>query len=252
MRQLAEVAPGILVATGQLYATTSTVAAGRDGRCLVIDPAISAAEVRGLASELAGRGLRPEAGWATHPHWDHVLWCDELGDAPRYAAPAAAALARRDRAALIEAAEREVPGHDLELLGQLRPLEATRIPWGGPVAEVIVHDGHEAGHAAVYFPATRTLVAGDMCSDVEIPLLGGCGSEAVARYREGLDRLAALDVRVVVPGHGQAGDAAEFRRRLAADVSYLDDLEAGRPCHDSRISGWLVTEHERQGGILRG
>ncbi len=170
---------------------------------------------------------------------------------PRYAAPAAAAAAAGDRAALIEAAEREVPGHDLELLGQLRPLDADHIPWQGPAAQVIVHDGHEAGHGAVFFPAARTLVAGDMCSDIEIPLLGGIGPDAIARYREGLDRLASLDVRVVVPGHGHAGDAAEFRRRVAADVGYLDDLEAWRPARDSRITGWLVTEHERQGGLLR-
>ena len=252
MRQLHEVAPGVLVTTGQPYTTTSTVVTGPDGRCLVIDPAVTVADVRGLAGELAARGLRAEAGWATHPHWDHVLWCAELGDPPRYAATAAVAAAARDRAALIEAAEHEVPGHDPAVLGRLRALEADDIPWHGPAARVVVHDGHAAGHGAVFLPATRTLIAGDMCSDIEIPLLGGIGPDAIARYRDGLDVLASLDVRVVVPGHGHAGDRAEFRRRLAADVSYLDDLAAWRPCHDSRITGWLRAEHERQGGVLRG
>ena len=252
MRQLAEVAPGVLVATGQPYTTTSTVVIGHDGRCLVIDPAITPAEVRGLAAELAVRGLRAEAGWCTHPHWDHVLWCEELGQPPRYGTPAAAEAAARDRAALIDAAEREVPGHDLQLLGQLQPLETDHIPWHGPPAQVIAHDGHETGHGAVFLPVTRTLIAGDMCSDIEFPLLGGIGPDAIARYRHGLDRLASLDVRAVVPGHGHAGDGNEFRRRLAADAGYLHDLEAGRPCHDSRITGWLVTEHERQGGVLPG
>ncbi|MGO8959763.1 MAG: MBL fold metallo-hydrolase [Streptosporangiaceae bacterium] len=252
MRQLAEVAPGVLVATGEPYTTTSTVVTGHDDRCLVIDPAITVADLLGLAGELDARGLRAQAGWATHPHWDHVLWSRELGDGPRYATPAAAAAAARDRAALIEAAELEVPGHDAELLGQLRPLEADQIPWHGPPAQVIAHEGHETGHGAVFLPSTRTLVAGDMCSDIEIPLLGGMGPDAIARYRDGLDRLAALDVRVVVPGHGHAGDRTEFRRRLAADIAYLDDLEAERPCHDRRITGWLATEHERQGGVVHG
>lgn len=247
MRRLAEVAPGILMGTGQPYTTTTTVVTGNDGRCLVIDPAITVTDVRGLAGELAARGLRASAGWATHAHWDHVLWCEELGDAPRYAAPATVATVAAHRTALIEAAEREVPGHDLELFGRLEALDADRIPWHGPAAQVIVHDGHEAGHGAVFFPATGTLVAGDMCSDVEIPLLG-TGAGAVGRYRDGLDRLASLEVRIVVPGHGHAGDTAEFRRRLAADIGYLDDLEAGRPSGDARITGWLRTEHERQGG----
>jgi hydroxyacylglutathione hydrolase len=251
MRQLAEIAPGILTGTGQPYTTTTTVVTGNGGRCLVIDPAITVADVRGLADELAARGLWAEAGWATHAHWDHVLWCEELGGAPRYAAPAAVATMAAGRTSLIEAAEREVPGHNLELFGQLRALYADRIPWHGPAAQVIVHDGHEIGHGAVFLPATGTLVAGDMCSDIEIPLLGA-GPGAAGRYRDGLDRLASLPVRVVVPGHGHAGDAAEFRRRLAADVRYLDDLEAGRPSRDSRITGWLRTEHERQVGLQRG
>ena len=252
MRQLAEVAPGVLVATGQPYTTTSTVVIGLGGRCLVIDPAITPADVRGLAAELAARGVRAEAGWATHPHWDHVLWCEELGDAPRFATPAAVEAAARDRAALIAAAEREVPGHDLDLVGRLRPLAAAHIPWHGPPAQVIVHSGHAVGHGAVFLPATRTLIAGDMCSDIEIPLLGGIGPDHIAAYRDGLDRLASLDVRIVVPGHGHIGDGNEFRRRLAADASYLTDLADSRPCHDSRIVGWLVTEHERQGGVLPG
>jgi hydroxyacylglutathione hydrolase len=251
MRHLAEVAPGILVATGQPYTTTSTVVTGHDGRCLVIDPAITVTDVRALAGELAARGMQAEAGWATHAHWDHVLWCAELGDAPRYALPAAAAVAAHDRAVLIEEADREVPGHDPEYLGRLLALEADVIPWHGPAARVIAHDGHAAGHGAVFLAVTGTLVAGDMCSDIEIPLLG-TGPDAVGRYRDGLDRLASLDVRVVVPGHGHAGDGGEFRRRLAADLRYLDDLEAGRPSRDSRISGWLRTEHERQAGLPPG
>jgi hydroxyacylglutathione hydrolase len=251
VRQLAEVAPGVLVATGEPYTTTTTVVAGDAGRCLVIDPAITRADLLGLATELAARGLRPEAGWATHAHWDHLLWCAELGDVPRYAAPAAAAMAARNRTAVIEAAEHEVPGHDGDLVALLLPLDADYIPWHGLPAQVIVHDGHAAGHGAVYLRATGTLVAGDMCSDIEIPLLGD-GPDAIGRYRDGLDRLGSLDVRTVVPGHGHVGDAAEFRRRLAADVTYLDDLAAGCPSCDARITGWLRAEHERQAGPRHG
>jgi len=51
-----------------------TVVAGPDGSCLVIDPAMTPAAIAGLAAALSARGLRPAAGWSTHPHWDHVLW----------------------------------------------------------------------------------------------------------------------------------------------------------------------------------
>src|SRR5690242_16630354 len=88
--RIAEIAPGVLVATSDLYLTTTTVVTGPDGGCLVIDPAITVADVGALAAELRARGLTPLAAFATHPHWDHVLWSAELGDVPRYASPRAA------------------------------------------------------------------------------------------------------------------------------------------------------------------
>src|SRR5215470_18623490 len=88
--QMAEIAPGVLVATSKLYLRTTTVVTGPDGGCLVIDPAITVADVSALAAELRARELTPVAGFATHPHWDHVLWSARLGDVPRYASPRAA------------------------------------------------------------------------------------------------------------------------------------------------------------------
>jgi glyoxylase-like metal-dependent hydrolase (beta-lactamase superfamily II) len=89
--RIAALSPGVLVATSDLYMTTSTVVTAPDGGCLVIDPAITVADVSALAVELQARGLTPVAGFATRPHWDHVLWSAELGDVPRYASPRVAA-----------------------------------------------------------------------------------------------------------------------------------------------------------------
>jgi hydroxyacylglutathione hydrolase len=254
VRELTEVAPGVLVATAVQYTTTSTVVVGRGCGCLVVDPAVTVAEVTGLAAALAGAGLRPLAGWSTHPHWDHVLWCAQLGDGPRYATPRAAAVAQRERAGLIDGVNAAAPGHDLELFGRLTALAADSIPWDGPAALVIEHDAHELGHGAVFLPESGVLLAGDMLSDLEIPLLSAGEDDPVGRYRAGLEKLAAVaDVRVLVPGHGHPGDRAEFGRRVAADLRYLDALERGAAAagQDERIgAGWLRAEHDRQFGLL--
>lgn len=256
MRELTEVAPGVLVATAVQYTTTSTVVTGTSGACLVVDPAVTVAEVTGLAAELGGRGLRPVAGWSTHPHWDHVLWCAALGDVPRYATMRAAEVAERERDGLIAGVAASAPGHDLELFGRITALDGHRIPWDGPAAMIVEHDAHEAGHGAIFMPETGTLLAGDMLSDLEIPLLSTDDGDPVARYRTGLERLAALDVvRIVVPGHGHVGDGIEFRRRVTADLRYLDDLERGSSAaaQDERIgTGWLRAEHDRQFRMLHG
>jgi len=251
-----EIAPGVLVATGVLYTTTTTVVAGPegsglDGSCLVIDPAVTVAEIVGLAAALAARGLRPVLGWSTHPHWDHVLWHASLGDVPRYATPAAAAAARNERGKLAAAAQ-SVPGHDLPLIGKVTPLSGTSIPWDGPAAELIVHDGHAPGHGAVFLPDSGVLIAGDMCSDIEMPFVvypgePGAFMDRLRDYRAGLSQLAAVTgVRQVVPGHGHVGDAAELRRRVEADFAYLDLLERGMPSGDPRISGYARAFHEKQ------
>ncbi len=246
MGRLTEIAPGVLVATSSFALMTSTVVAGPGGGCLLIDPGVTVAELAGLAGELAERSLVPVVAWSTHPHWDHVLWSRELGHAPRYAAPAAVAIAETERAGMVEGVEGSAPGHDLGLFGRLVALDAQAIPWDGPVAELIVHDAHAPGHGAVFLPDTGVLVAGDMCSDVEIPLLDTAAEDAFGDYRTGLSRLAAVSgVRQVVPGHGHVGDAAEFRRRLVADSGYLDALAQRQPFDDGRITrDWMRDAHE--------
>jgi hydroxyacylglutathione hydrolase len=246
-----EVAPGIWVATADKYTTTTTVVAGAGGSCLVADPAVSPADLDALSSWLSSRGLRPAVGWSTHPHWDHVLWSRGLGaDVVRYATPRASRTAERELPGLTEGVQESAPGHDLALFGRVAPLAAAEVPWDGPRAVVIAHDAHAPGHGALFLPDSGVLVAGDMCSDIEIPLPDldrSQASDPFGAYRHGLGLLASQPgVRVVVPGHGHVGDAAEFSRRVATDFAYLDAVEAGRDPRDPRLAQeWLRAEHER-------
>jgi hydroxyacylglutathione hydrolase len=256
MRRFANVAPGVLVTTSDLLTCTSTVVVGNDGGCLLVDPAVTVADLPALASGLADYGLRPVAGFSTHPHWDHVLWSRELGDVPRYAAPAAVRIIRDERAEQIAELDRTAPGHDMDLFGRLvaLPPDATLVPWDGPEVQVIVHDGHAPGHAALFIPHAGVLVAGDMLSDIEIPLLDTVAADPLGDYRAGLARLAAVDgVRFSVPGHGHVGDAAEFRRRVDADSRYLDLLAAGEQFDDPRATvEWQRAAHREQLRVVAG
>lgn len=248
---MAEVAPGVFVATAELYMTTTTVVVGADGGCLVIDPAVTPADVAALGSWLGSRGLRPVAGWSTHPHWDHLLWGRELGaDVPRYATPAAVVAVSSRRAELLAELAESAPGHDEALFARVVALAGDSIPWEGPPAQVLAHSAHVPGHGALYLPSSGVLIAGDMCSDIEIPLLDLSSADPFGSYREGLGRLVSLGgVRVVVPGHGHVGDAAAFRSRVAADFAYLDALAGGADVDDPRLAGaadWLRAEHARQ------
>jgi hydroxyacylglutathione hydrolase len=250
-----EVAPGVYVTTAEKYTTITTIVAGADGGCLLIDPAVSVADLAALAGWLSARGLRPVAGWSTHPHWDHLLWSSALGDPPRYATARAVAAAAREEAALLSSVADGAPGHDLTLFARVRPLPGHEIGWPGPRAVVHEHRAHAPGHGAVFLPGTGVLIAGDMCSDVEIPLLDLASADPFGGYREGLRLLAGVPgVRAVIPGHGHVGDAAEFRHRIAADLAYLDAVQAGTDIADPRLTDtedWLRTEHAQALALAR-
>lgn len=254
--RLREVAPGVLVATSRFMATSTVVitAAGRDrdDQALVIDPGVHLDELADLAAELAARRLEVVGGIATHAHWDHVLWHPDLADVPRWASPRTVADAEAARADLLAEAH-ATTAVDEGRFARLRALEGD-VPWSGPGVHLVVHDAHCAGHTAVHVPARGLLVAGDMGSDVEVPLLthGIPGPEALLAHHDGIERLAALaPVDVVVPGHGHDCDAAMWRRRLDADRAYLDDLAAGRPSDDTRLAEpWLVEADEAMRATL--
>lgn len=238
--RLVEVAPGVLVATSRFMAT-NTVIVEHGGEALVVDPGVHEDELAATAAELRERALRPVAGFATHAHWDHVLWHRDLGDATRYASPTTAkrCIDLRDDIADLATVTTVV---DEVLLAQVVAAEA--IPWTGPDAVFVTHDAHEPGHTALHLPERRVLVAGDMTSDIDVPLLepDRNAAAALAAYHEGLDAIASIgEIDVVITGHGQVCDHATWLARIDADRRYLDALAAGTPSHDPRLrEQWLI------------
>ena len=112
-------------------------------------------------------------------------------------------------------------GIPLELIALVTPLPADRGPVPG---EIIEHQAHAVGHAAVLLADLGVLLAGDMLSDVLIPLLDARRPDQVGAYETALDRLgeAARHVDVVVPGHGAVAEGPEVAARVAADRACID------------------------------
>jgi hydroxyacylglutathione hydrolase len=256
VQRFREIGANVYVASAQRLASTSTLLVSGAGDGLLIDPAVTVGDLAALAADIAAAGLRLQAGFATHPHWDHVLWSRELGQAPRYATLGAVELFESMRAEMTDMLLQCEPGHDLGLFGRLTalPADADQIPWDGPAAQLVAHDGHAPGHGAVFIPSAGVLVAGDMLSDVEIPILDTVADDPLGDYLAGLDRLAAVPgVHAVVPGHGHVGDAGEFRRRVDADRRYLDLLVAGQPFDDPRMTAqWQRDCHAEQLRVVAG
>ena len=241
---LKQVADGVWVRQSQWVWTNSIVVRGDDG-LILIDPGIHGSEMNELADDLQRLGIRVVAGFSTHPHTDHLLWHSRFGDVPRYATAAGAEFAAETREQQLEGPEEDgwsnVP---LELIALVTPLPAD----GGPVpGEIIEHRAHAAGHAAILLADRRVLVAGDMLSDVLIPLFDPFHNDQVNAYESALDRLgdAAAHVDVVIPGHGAVAEGLEVAARVSADHAYIAALRRGEQPADARLhTDWLAGPHQ--------
>jgi glyoxylase-like metal-dependent hydrolase (beta-lactamase superfamily II) len=240
---LNQVADGVWVRQSEWVWTNSIVVRG-EGGLILVDPGIDGSELNQLADDLERLGIPVVAGFSTHPHWDHLLWHSQFGDVPRYATPAGAHAASEARERGQKMAAQSASGIPLELFGLTTPLPAD----GGPVpGEIIEHQAHAVGHAAILLADRGVLLAGDMLSDVLIPLLDARRPDQVGAYETALDRLgeAVTQVDVMVPGHGAVAEGREVVARLAADLAYIDALRQGEEPVDARLADaeWLSGPH---------
>ncbi|MEV5965876.1 MBL fold metallo-hydrolase [Kribbella sp. NPDC051952] len=240
---LKQVADGVWVRQSEWVWSNAVVVRGEAGLILV-DPGIDGSDLNELADDVDKLGVPVVAGFATHPHWDHLLWHSRYGDVPRYATSDCVQLASEARERAQAMAAESASDIPLELIGLLTPLPAD----GGPVpGELVEHDAHAIGHAAVLLADRGVLIAGDMLSDVLIPLFDPRRPGQLGAYDAALDRLgkAAQDVNVLIPGHGAVAEGPEIAARLAADLAYLDALRQGEEPADPRLAqDWLAAPHQ--------
>jgi glyoxylase-like metal-dependent hydrolase (beta-lactamase superfamily II) len=260
---LRQVAEGVLIHESEFMQSNAVVVQGQAG-VLLIDPGILGYEMVALADDLRELGQPVVAGFSTHPHWDHLLWHARLGAAPRYGtARCAAAIQARlsdphwqDFVTTLippDIAE-QIPLDRFGLITGL-PAEATQIPWDGPQVRIIEHQAHAPGHAALVIEERGVLVAGDMLSDVLIPMLNlNSTTDPIKDYLVALRLLEGVagDVDVVIPGHGSIGGADQLPVRIDQDRAYVHALRDGDVLSDPRLGSsaygkdFLPGVHERQ------
>ncbi len=223
---------GILVRRSRAFAMNSVVLLDAE-QTVVVDPGVLPSELDDLARIVAE--VAPEAVtlFLTHAHWDHVLGRPWWPGARTIAHDRFAEELRRERDAIRSEAEALAAEHgerwpqpfapfrpDLAVSGlKFLPLG----PW-----RLVLRDapGHSASQLTGHLADQRLLLAADMLSDIEPPILAGpCGP-----YRETLEALRVLAehgaIETVVPGHGAIAEGSEaVRERFAADLDYLAELE---------------------------
>jgi glyoxylase-like metal-dependent hydrolase (beta-lactamase superfamily II) len=133
----------------------------------------------------------------------------------------------------------ETDGIDGDLVPDEPLCDGTRIPTALSDLVVIETPGHAPSQVCLHLPERELLIVGDVVGPVLAPFFDlGFSTDPVAQHLESLRRLQALDVRLILPGHGRPlGDP---RGLLEANVDGIgervDRLEAA--IRAAPGSGW--------------
>jgi glyoxylase-like metal-dependent hydrolase (beta-lactamase superfamily II) len=258
---LTQLSANTVVHQSDFMQSNAAIVRGHAG-VLLVDPGIHGNELAALADELIEHGDAVSVGFSTHPHWDHLLWHARLGSATRYGTARCVAAVQTRLEIGRDMANESAQDVSLDLFGAIvaLPPGTEYIPWDGPRVRIVEHQAHAPGHAALLIEQERVLVAGDMVSDVLIPLLDlHDRADPVQDYLDALRRIEdiACEADIFIPGHGSVGSGDELRRRIDRDRAYVVALRDGQDPVDVRLGpgatfgrDWLPGVHARQVRML--
>ena len=202
---------------------------------VVVDPGVLPAELDDLARVVDDTAPAAVTLFFTHAHWDHVLGRPWWPGARTLAHDRFAAEVRAQRDAILREAVGLTLRHgdrwdrgftpftpDVAVSGlKFLPLD----PW-----RLVLRDapGHSASQLTCHLADLGLLIAADMLSDIEPPILDG----PCAPYRKTLEALLVLAehgaIETLIPGHGSVAEGREaLLGRFRTDIDYLDALEQG-------------------------
>jgi cyclase len=126
---------------------------------------------------------------------------------------------------------KEVDPDSLPLLNDQYYLRAPTITFserlnlyvGEHIFELIYLPGHTCGHIGIYIPQERVFFAGDNFTSESQPSMANC---MPLEWVQSLKKIEAMDIAVVVPGHGKVcgmKDVIEFRRFIEDAIDVVRD-----------------------------
>ncbi len=146
----------------------------------------------------------------------------------------------------------ETDGIDGDLVADEPLRDGTRIPTALGDLEVIETPGHAPSQVCLHLPRERLLIVGDVVGPVLAPFFDlGFSADPVAQHLESLRRLQALDVRLILPGHGRPLDdpSALLSSNIDAIEERVDRLEA--EIRAAPGSGWELFVRMHEGPLDR-
>jgi glyoxylase-like metal-dependent hydrolase (beta-lactamase superfamily II) len=190
---------------GQFSPTTATILSGPT-EAVLVDTLLLADDVERLGDRIEATGKKLTTIYITHAHFDHYFGLEALLErfpgARAVALPSVVEAARATHEPTRELAKQWFAG---------KALDCTVLP-DALDGETIVLDDHElhaievgqgdiAHSTILHVPSIDAVVAGDVVYNGVHQMLANSGPEEWPRWIESVDKIAALEPKVVVAGH---------------------------------------------------
>jgi hydroxyacylglutathione hydrolase len=208
-----------------LWSTTSLLMLA-EGESLVVDPAISSAEVTAIGERALELDAPVRHVLITHGDWDHVCG---IGAFPDAVVAMGEETAERVVSTAADSIKRAAEHYRIEVSGPPRAdqtfARGAAIALGPFAVETFPLMGHTEDGTGFRIREHGLLIVGDHLSPVEFPF-----AKSPAAYRFTLagliETLLADPPEAVIPGHGAPLGPEDALRIAEADLAYLRSLHA--------------------------
>ena len=223
------------------FGVTSTIVMG-ESQSLLVDAQFSLSNAHRVVAEILESGRELTAVFISHMHPDHYLGLqvirDAFPDAKVYAFGETATEINEAFSFKIDHWGKSVLGHDgAQRVVQVERTDANYLEVDGERIEIIgIIRGDSAHAAALWIPATRTLIAADVVfSDAHVWVADARTPQERQEWLDVLDQLERLSPNVVIPGHAPSDrpydpDGIGFTRQYL--LTFIENLKAANDATD--------------------
>jgi glyoxylase-like metal-dependent hydrolase (beta-lactamase superfamily II) len=208
---------------------TSTLIFG-DYDAVLVDAMTTIAEAEALADWIALHNRNLETIYITHAHFDHFyglsILLDRFPSARAIAAPATVNAMQMSFTPPVERlARRLFPGQVAAKLVAPEPYEHDTFTLEGHELRIILQGRTDSPDStSLYVPSIGLVVAGDVVYNQCRMYVGDTTPESRRNWIADLDRLAALNPKIVVAGHKKPG-APDSPAAIQDTKRYLEDFD---------------------------
>jgi glyoxylase-like metal-dependent hydrolase (beta-lactamase superfamily II) len=190
---------------GQFSPTTATILSGPT-EAVLVDTLLLADDVERLGDRIEATGKKLTTIYVTHAHFDHYFGLEALlarfPDARGVALPSVVDSIRATHEPARELAKQWFAGKALDCTVLPEALDGETIALDGHELRAIeVGQGDIAHSTVLYVPSIDAVVAGDVVYNGVHQMLANSGPEDWPRWIASVDKIAALEPKVVVAGH---------------------------------------------------